>query len=333
MEYKDYYSILGVDRKASADDIKQAYRRLARKFHPDVSKEANAEEKFKNVKEAYEVLKDPEKRTAYDELGSNWKAGQEFRRPPNWGGGGQHFYTGNGQQFSEEDLGGFSDFFSNLFGGGRGGSRTQHRGFGGAQGFDDFGGFHQQQRGRDQHAKVNISLDDAYKGATKMIQMQVPEVDTSGQLQHKLRTLKINIPAGASEGQQLRLAGQAGPGIGGGPAGDLYLEINIDPHPLFSLQGRDVFLTLPVTPWEAALGADIKIPTLGGQVGLKLAAGSQSGQKLRLKGRGMPGKPHPGDQFAILQILTPPAHTNEQREIYEKMAQAMPFNPRKDWVV
>jgi curved DNA-binding protein len=322
MEYKDYYSVLGVDRKASQDDIKKAYRRLARKYHPDVSKESNAEEQFKNVQEAYEVLKDPEKRTAYDELGSNWKQGQEFRPPPGWDSQ-TRFYTSDAGGFSEEDLGGFSDFFSNLFG------RSQAR----SSGFDggNFEGF--RQRGTDQHAKVNITLEEVFYGTTKTIQLQVPERDPSGIVHHKLRTLKINIPAGAYQGQQLRLARQGAPGIGGGPAGDLYLEIDIQPHPLFTLKGRDVYLTLPVTPWEGALGADINIPTLAGPVGLKLPLNSQAGQKLRLRGRGMPGKPHPGDQYAIVQIHIPPAKTEADRQIYQKMAETMPFNPRKDWPI
>jgi curved DNA-binding protein len=328
MEYKDYYKILGVDRKASQDDIKQAYRRLARKFHPDVSKEKDAEEKFKNLQEAYEVLKDAEKRTAYDQLGSNWKSGQEFRTPPGWqgGGGGSRFYTGGagGQQFSEEDLSGFSDFFSNLFGGGGG---RRHGGFQ-REGYEEF-----KQRGSDQHAKVGITLEEAFQGTSRTFQLQVPEVDANGQMHSAVRTLKVAIPAGASQGQQLRLSGQGAPGFGGGPAGDLYLEIDIQPHALFSLQGHDVFITLPITPWEAALGADIKVPTLGGTVGMKLAPGSQAGQKLRLKGRGMPAKPHAGDQYAILQIQAPPAHTEEQKEVYQKMAQVLPFNPRKDWPI
>jgi curved DNA-binding protein len=320
MEYKDYYKILGVDRKADADAIKNAYRRLARKYHPDVSKEPNAEEQFKNVQEAYEVLKDKEKRAAYDELGSNWKAGQDFRPPPGWDGQRAHSQYGGagGQQFSEDDMGQFSDFFSNIFGS-QGGGRRSSRSF--------------KQRGSDQHAKIAVTLEDAYRGVSRTIQMQMPEVDAEGRMQQKLRTLKVTIPAGASEGQQLRLAGQGGPGAGGGPNGDLYLEIGIEPHRLFTLQGRDVYLTLPVTPWEAALGAEIKIPTLGGPVGLKLGPDSQSGQKLRLKGRGMPAKPTAGDQFAILQIQTPAPHTDEQKQIYKKMAETMPFNPRKDWVV
>lgn len=322
MEYKDYYQILSVDRKASADDIKQAYRRLARKYHPDVSKEANAEEQFKNVQEAYEVLKDPEKRTAYDQLGSNWKAGQEFRPPPGWEQGNTRFHTSQGGGFSEEDLGGFSDFFANIFGGSHGGFHQQRQGQG-------FGGF--KQRGADQHAKVAITLDEAYHGTNRTLQMQVPEVNAQGQVHHALKTIKVTIPAGATPGQQLRLAGQGAPGVGGAPAGDLYLIVDIQPHSLYTLKNHDIYLTLPVTPWEAALGADIKVPTLGGVVGMKLAAGSQSGQKLRLKGRGMPGKPHAGDQYVVLQIQTPPAQTDEQRQLYEKMATSMPFNPRLSW--
>lgn len=321
MEYKDYYAVLGVNKKASQDEIKQAYRRLARKYHPDVSKEANAEEHFKSVQEAYEVLKDPEKRSAYDQLGSNWKAGQEFRPPPNWQSQ-THFYNSGDGQFSEENLGGFSDFFSQLFGSGR------RRGFDS----DVFDGF--KQRGSDQRAKVQITLEDAFHGVTKTLQLQIPEVDAkTGTIQHKTRTIKVNIPTGVMQGQQLRLAGQGNPGVGGAPAGDLYFEIDIQPHPIFSLQGQDVYVTLPITPWEAALGTNIKTPTLGGAVGLKVAPGSQAGQKLRLKERGMPGRPHAGDQYVILKIETPPAQTEEQRQVYEKMAQLMPFNPRKDWPV
>lgn len=316
MEYKDYYAVLGVNRNATADEIKHAYRRLARKYHPDVSKEANAEEKFKNLQEAYEVLKDPEKRSAYDQLGSNWKSGQEFRPPPGWEGG-TRFYSSTGGDFTEGDLNGFSDFFSQLFGR----SGASRRG-----GFQDF-----QQKGGDQHAKITISLHDAFHGTSKMLQLQIPEMDAHGRMHQSMRTLKVNIPAGALTGQQLRLAQQGGQGIGGGPAGDLYLEIEIEPHPYFSLQGHDVYLTLPVTPWEAALGAEIKVPTLAGQVGLKLTAGIQAGQKLRLKGRGMPAKPNHGDQYVIVKVEVPQAKTAEQREFYQKMAQLMPFNPRENW--
>lgn len=319
MEYKDYYAVLGVEKKASPDDIKQAYRRLARKYHPDVSKEANAEDKFKSVQEAYEVLKDPEKRKAYDELGSNWRAGQDFRPPPGWDGfsrGQAHHHTTGG--FTESDMGGFSEFFSNLFGNARARSH----------GFDTH-----EQRGADQHAKVVITLEEAYHGTARSLQLQMPTVTPNGEMQTETKTLKVTIPAGAQEGQQLRLAKQGAPGIGGGSAGDLYLEITLQPHSLFSLHGRDIYLTVPVTPWEAALGAQIKVPTLGGAVDLKLKPGSNGGQKLRLKERGLPGKPHAGDQYVILQIDIPTPHTDEQKQIYEQMAQAMPFNPRQHWPI
>lgn len=323
MEYKDYYVVLGVDRKASPEDIKHAYRRLARKYHPDVSKEAHAEEKFKNLQEAYEVLKDPEKRSAYDQLGSNWKAGQDFRPPPGWGDSHSRFYTSEDLHgFSDESLGGFSDFFANLFGGGRDGFQ-QDRHHGHRHAF--------KQKGADQQAKINISLADAYNGVTKTLQLQIPEVDTSGHVQYKTRSLKINIPAGAQQGQLLRLAGQGQMGINGGPAGDIFLELNLEPHSFFTLDGKDVYLTLPVTPWEAALGAEIKVPTLGGYVGLKLAPETKAGQKLRLKGRGMPAKPLKGDQYVIVQIQVPPAKTEEDRQLYRKMAEMMPFNPRQNW--
>ena len=319
MEYKDYYTILGVNKHASADEIKHAYRRLARKYHPDVSKEPNAEEQFKNVQEAYEVLKDKEKRAAYDQLGSNWKAGQEFRPPPGWEGRTKFYTTRDEHDFAEQDFSGFSEFFSQLFG--------QRRGMSG----QGFGGF--QQRGQDQRAMLSISLEEAFHGATKTFQLQIPSIDASGQIQQNIRTIKVSIPAGTGQGQQLRLAHQGSPGMGNAQAGDLYLEIQILPHPFFSLQGHDIYLTLPVTPWEAALGAEIKVPTLAGSVGLKLAAGAHSGQKLRLKGRGMPAKPHAGDQYTIVQIDVPLATTAEQRQLYEKMSQLMPFNPRKSWSI
>lgn len=319
MEYKDYYKTLGVERTATPEQIKQSYRKLARKYHPDVSKEANAEEKFKNVQEAYEVLKDPKKREAYDQLGSNWQSGQEFRPPPHWQG------ASGFEGFSDENLGGFSDFFESIFGGGgprMRGAHGAHGGFrGGAQSFD--------RRGRDQHAKITISLEEAFKGGSKTVQLEMPEVDAMGNVQHKVRTLKITIPAGTVSGQQMRLAKQGLPGTGNGPAGDLYLEIDVQTHPYFTLQGRDVYLTLPLTPWEAALGTKVTAPTLGGPVELKINAGSQPGQKLRLKGRGLPGKPQAGDEYVLLQIVTPPAKTEADKALYEKMAKEMPFNPRQ----
>lgn len=316
MEYKDYYKILGIPRTASDDEIKRAYRKLARKYHPDVSKEPNAEEQFKAVQESYEVLKDKKKREAYDQLGSNWKNGQDFRPPPNW----QGFDFQGG--FEQEDMGNFSDFFANIFGGGA--ARGQQ------------GGFHRAQqrpfpqRGQDQHAKIVITLEEAFKGGSKNIHLQIPERDANGHMHYGAKTLKITIPAGTLPGQQLRLAKQGMSGTHGGPPGDLFLEIDIAPHRLFTLQGHDVYLTVPITPWEAALGTKVNIPTLGGPVDLKIAAGAQAGQKLRLKGRGLSAKAQMGDQYILLQIVTPPAKTDADKALYEKMAQEMPLNPRKD---
>lgn len=320
MEFKDYYSVLGLSRTATEDEIKRSYRKLARKYHPDVSKEPQAEERFKEIQEAYEVLKDPKKRGAYDQLGANWKNGQDFRPPPGWqsSGGFEDVFAGGGA----DDLGEFSDFFSMLFG-------RQARG--GASGFQhrhhqQFGGGFQQPQdpGQDQRAKIQITLEEAYEGGAKTIQLQVPVMDGHGRVQYGQRTLKVNIPKGIASGQQLRLAGQ------GANGGNLYLEIEVQPHRLFSLQGHDVYLTLPITPWEAALGTKIAVPTLGGKVELKLTPGSQGGQKLRLKNRGLPGKPQAGDQYVVLQIMTPPATTDPQRDFYQQMAKDLPFDPRKD---
>lgn len=313
MQYQDYYKIMGLERNATTDDIKKAYRKLARKFHPDVSKEKNAEEKFKELGEAYEVLKDPQKRAAYDQLGSNWKAGQDFRPPPGWqhaGGGG----GGMGGGFADA-----SDFFESLFGGG---------GFGGFGG----GGRRQARReysapGEDFHGKVQVNLEDAYRGATREIQLPMQEVDSQGRSHVVNRTLKVKIPAGVKPGQQIRLSGQGAAGVGSGKKGDLYLEIDIPKHHLYDLMGNDIYLTLPVTPWEAALGAKVAVPTLAGNVDLKIPAGSQGGQKMRLKGRGMPGAT-PGDQYVVLKIVNPPTTSEKAKELYEKMAQEMPFNPR-----
>jgi len=310
MKFKDYYQTMGVPRNASQDGIKRAYRKLARKYHPDVSKERDAEARFKEIGEAYEVLKDPEKRAAYDELGQNWKAGQDFTPPPNWDTGNFEFRT---HGFSSADADRFSDFFENLFGGGvfRTGRGAQGAGL----------------RGEDQHAKVQISLEEAYNGTTRALQVSTPESDQYGNVVRKPRSLQVKIPPGVAQGQQIRLAGQGGTGIGGGPAGDLYLEIDLLPHRLYQVEGKDIYLNLPLTPWEAALGATLTVPTLGGKVELKIPPGSQSGQKLRLKGRGLPGKT-PGDQYVVVQIVLPKANTESDRQIYQRMARAMPFNPR-----
>ncbi len=308
MEFKDYYQTMGVSHDASQDEIKRAYRRLARKYHPDVSKEADAEKRFKDMQEAYEVLKDPEKRKAYDSFGKDWKAGQEFRPPPDW----ERDFEFRGGGFTDEAA--YSDFFESLFGRSRAGP-----GSGSAQGF--------RMRGQDQQARVRIDLEDAFRGAVRSLTLSIPEMDGQGHLMNRSRTLNVKIPAGITEGQRIRLAGQGTPGMGGSPAGDLYLAIEFAPHRLFKADKRDIHLELPVTPWEVALGRKVAVPTLGGRVDLSIPAGSQSGSKLRLKGRGLPGKPA-GDQIVVLKIVTPAAETGEARAFYERMEQELPMSPR-----
>ncbi len=324
MEYKDYYKILGVERNASQDDIKRAYRKLARTYHPDVNKDASAEAKFKEAGEAYEVLKDPEKRAAYNELGANWKQGQDFRPPPNWDAGFE--FSGGGDN-AGADSAQFSDFFEGLFGrmrGGAGGGAA--RGFGGARG--GFSGTREfNAQGQDHHAKVVINLRDAYNGAKRSITLRMPEVDGTGHVAVKDRTLNVTIPKGVREGQHIRLTGQGAPGIGKGPAGDLYLEVAFAPDPMFRIEGKDVYLDLPIAPWEAALGASIKAPMPDTSVMLKVPPGSTKGRTMRLKGRGIPGSP-PGDFYAVLKIVTPPADTEKAKELYHQMELEIPFNPR-----
>ncbi|MBK1648322.1 DnaJ C-terminal domain-containing protein [Rhabdochromatium marinum] len=308
MEYKDYYKILGVPRDAKQDQIKSAYRKLARKYHPDVSKEPQAEQRFKEVNEANEVLKDPDKRAAYDALGSGWQAGQDFRPPPG-GPGGAGGFGGFQQDFSPEDIDQFSDFFASVFG--RGFRRE---------------GPQPRQRGMDQTTRIQISLEDAYQGATRQIRLDDPRRRLDGSVEPNSRTLNVRIPAGVTQGQQIRLAGQGSPG--GGGRGDLFLEIDFAPHPMFRAEGKDIYLTLPITPWEAALGATVPVPTLGGTVSLRIPAGSQSNQRLRLKGRGLPGKT-PGDAFVQFEIVTPPASDEPTREAYRQLAEHFgTFNPR-----
>ena len=310
MQFKDYYALLGVKRDASAEDIKKSYRRLARKYHPDVSKEENAEERFKEVQEAYEVLKDPEKRAAYDQLGSDYRPGQDFRPPPDWGSGFEFSGRGGGGGA------GFSDFFEQLFGGGSPFSRGR-------------GGAHFDLRGEDHHARIDLPLEQAYAGGTQTITLQHPEVGPDGRAQLRTRQLKVRIPSGVTDGQVIRLAGQGAPGMGRGGSGDLYLQVSLAPHRWFTVDGRDVTLTLPVAPWEAALGGTITVPTLGGPVELRVPANSRAGQKMRLKGRGLPGQP-PGDQYVILQVVLPPADTPAARELFERMRSELPFDPRAD---
>ena len=311
MDFKDYYKIMGVKRDATQDDIKRSYRKLARKYHPDVSKHSDAEARFKEVGEAYEVLKDPEKRAAYDQLGADWKAGQDFRPPPDWDAGFE--FSGGG--YTRADSAAYSDFFESLFG----------HGFGSAPRTGAQGGF--RARGEDHHAKVLIDLEDAYHGAAKTITLRSPELDAGGHVITREHSLNVKIPKGIRQGQKIRLSGQGAPGFGGGETGDLYLEIEFKPHTLYRVEGRDLYLDLPVAPWEAALGATIKTPTPAGPVDLKIPAGSSSERKLRLKGRGIPGNP-PGDIYVVAQITLPSADSDQARGLYRKMEQELAFNPR-----
>ncbi|MDO7596685.1 MAG: DnaJ domain-containing protein [Pseudomonadota bacterium] len=298
MEYKDYYQILGVARDVSKEDLKKAYRKLARKYHPDVSKETDAEAKFKELGEAYEVLKDPEKRAQYDQFGSNYKNGQSFTPPPGWGqqggrrGGG---FDGNSN---------FSSFFDSMFGGGGAGG-----------GRDNF-----YAKGEDVNAKITISLEDAFNGAKKTIRRPSGSTETG--------TLNVKIPAGITSGKKIRLSGQGRAGMGGS-AGDLLLEINIATHSHYRLDGSNVILDLPIAPWEAALGAKVTVPTLAGKINLTIPAGAKSGQKMRLKGRGLPGK-EVGDQIINLQIMTPVADSDKATKLYQQMAEELSFNPREE---
>ena len=309
MEFRDYYKIIGVQRDATQDEIKRAYRKLARKYHPDVSKEPDAEARFKELGEAYEVLKDPEKRVAYDQLGTDWKAGQEFRAPPDWDAGFE--FSGGG--FTGTDTSAFSDFFEALYGREAGPAQYRRTGFG--------------ARGEDHHAKILIDIEDACHGATRTITLHSAELDGQGHVRSRERTLNVRIPRGVKQGQHIRLAGQGSPGIGGSAAGDLYLELEFKPHSRYRVEGRDLYLDLPLAPWEAALGAKVKVPTPQGVVDLTISPGSATGSKLRLKGRGIPDNP-PGDLYAVLQIALPAADTSEARALYQKMQQQLAFNPR-----
>jgi len=312
MKFRDYYEILGVPRTATAEDIKKAYRRLARKYHPDVSKEADAEARFKEMKEAYSVLKDPEKRKAYDQFGEDWKTGQEFRPPPDWERYSDFKPDGMG---GAGDHRGFSDFFETLFGGGAG-QGSFRQGFGGSS------------KGEDINARITIPLEDAFHGATRQLTIEVPELDGQGRYTRRQRTLSVKIPKGIVSGQRIRLAAQGGPGFGeGGQPGDLYLQVDFQPHPVFETQERDVIVTLPITPAEAALGRTVQAPTLGGKVDLKIPPGSSSGKRLRLKGRGLPGSP-PGDQYVDLKIVLPGKIDSKAKALYEQLDEAETFNPR-----
>ena len=308
MQFKDYYQTLGVGRDATADELKKAFRKLARKYHPDVSKEADAEQRMREVNEAYAVLSDPEKRAAYDRLGRNYQPGQDFRPPPDWDAGFE--FSGG---FSPNEAAGFSDFFAELFG---------H--MGGTRGRRDF-----RARGNDHHAKVLLDLEDAFHGGTRQITLQVPQADAYGRVQLATRTLNVKIPRGVRAGQVIRLAGQGASGAGGGPAGDLLLEVQFRPHPRLAADGRDLRMTLPLAPWEAALGAVIPVELPQGSVKVRIPAGAQSGRQLRVRGHGLPGEP-PGDLLLDLKVVLPPATDARARELYETMARELAFDPRAD---
>ncbi|MCS6786395.1 MAG: DnaJ domain-containing protein [Thiobacillaceae bacterium] len=309
MRYQDYYKILGVPRDASQEDIRKAFRKLARKYHPDVSKEPDAEERMKQINEAYAVLSDPDKRAAYDRLGSSWEAGQEFQPPPGWDAGFEFTRKGYGP-FDAAD---FSDFFAELFG---------RRGRGGFTA----GGMRMQ--GEDQHARIELDIEDSFHGTTRRIALRLPQYDSQGRLQWVERNLNVKIPRGVHEGQIIRLAGQGAPGLGGGPPGDLLLEVHFKPHPKLRVEGRDLHMRLPIAPWEAALGAEIPLELPGGSVKVRIPAGTQSGRQLRVRGRGLPSEP-PGDLILQAQVVVPPADTPRAREIYETMARELNFDPRR----
>jgi curved DNA-binding protein len=295
---KDYYKIMGVTPNASEQEIKTAYRRLARKYHPDISKESNAEEQFKEMGEAYETLRDPKKRAEYDQSIKNREFYEQAQSNSNAQGKSSHSTSQNfnGSEFD-------SDFFESLFGHAR-----QQR---------------QPMTGQNYQGKIMVTLEEAFKGTIKSIQVPSSEPNTD-----KTQTLNVKIPAGVKSGQQIRLTGQGAPGIHGGPRGDIYLTVEVMKHHLFDIKDNDIYLTLPITPWEAALGTTIVVPTLSGKIDLKIPPGSQGGQKLRLKSRGLPGAT-PGNQYVLLKISTPPATSDEAKDLYKKMAEVMPFNPRE----
>lgn len=312
MKYKDYYQILGIPRSAAEDDVKNAYRKLARKFHPDVSKEPNAEERFKEIGEAYEVLKDKEKRAAYDRLGQ-YRPGEDFRPPPDWAEQFTHGFAGRGfgGGFTEEvDL---SDLFGDLFGARR--ARGRRAGF--------------ARPGQDYEAIVHLTLEEAARGTEVSLDLNVPEYDSEGMPRRAPKTIKVRIPKGVTDGQKLRVPGKGGPGINGGPPGALYLDIKLRPHPLFQPSGHDLYLEVPITPWEATLGTSVEVPTLEGKVRLKISPGARAGQKLRLSGKGL-SKPNGGhgDLYAVLQVVTPSTLTPRERALYEELGQISTFNPR-----
>jgi len=338
VKYHDYYKTLGVSRTASQDEIKRAYRKLAREYHPDVNKDPKAEEKFREVSEAYEVLGDEDKRKKYDRLGANWKSGQDFTPPSGWEGfGGFGGAAGKGRttRINFEDLqggGGFSDFFESIFGGGGG--------FGGMGGMGGAGAGRGQTRtapraraGETVEGALTISLEDAYHGATRSVSLQTASPSAGGQVERSTKSIDVRIPPGTTDGSTIRLKGQGGPGVAGGPAGDVLLRITIAPSPRFRLDDHNLITTVPLAPWEAALGARVDVPTMEGDVTLTIPAGSQSGQRLRLRGKGLPkrgDKKERGDLFAELKIVVPKTLTETEQALYERLRDESEFRPRPE---
>jgi curved DNA-binding protein len=346
VKYQDYYEVLGASRNATQEEIQKAYRKLARKYHPDINKNRDAEEQFKRIGEAYEVLKDPDKRKRYDMLGENWKAGQEFTPPPGWeffrssnersGFGGNGFSTfdfgdigrsGYGKTgFGQSGFGasGFSDFFDMLFGG-LGGQWGQAQGQSGEW----------SQRGQDQEAEITISLEDSYFGAKKTITLETSVMDVQGAVRRSVKNIEVTIPKGITDGKRLRLPGKGNAGAGSGQSGDLYLRIRIATHSLFRAKGQDLEVDISVAPWEAALGAKLEVQTLDGPVAVTLPAGIQSGQKMRLRGKGLPAKVSSaknskhGDLYAVVKIVVPKKLDQKERKLFEELARISPFQPRK----
>jgi curved DNA-binding protein len=323
VKYKDYYEILGISRDASRDEIQRAYRKLARKFHPDLNKEAGSEEKFKEINEAYEVLKDPAKREKYDQFGSNWEQGDNFQPPPGWQ---YRSDFGQGQQgpgetfFWSSDGGEYSDFFEALFGG-----RFQEN-FKGATGDRPFS---INRRGSDHEAVLRISLEEAFRGGTKTITIQSAGPGIDGTPSSREKSYDVKIPPGIMPGKKIRLSGQGGKGSGSGESGDLYLKVEIEPHPRFRLEGYDLYTELAITPWEAALGAQIDVPTLDETVTLKVPPGTQSGQKLRLRAKGMrKPKGGRGDLYVVIKIKVPKKLSKKERQLFKELSKVSSFNPR-----
>lgn len=306
MEFKDYYKALGVTKNASADDIKKAFRKAARKYHPDINSGAEADAKFKEVNEAYEVLKDPERRAAYDQLGQEPRQGQgRYQPPPGWDSGFA-FSDSGGPQTDDT----FSDFFETLFRRGHGPTASRRAG-----------------PAADSHGRIEIAIEDAYRGADRKLTLRSPMVGPNGAVTLKERIISVRVPKGIAQGQHIRLTGQGSPGFDGAPAGDLFLEVTFAAHPVYRPDGKDLYMDLPITPWEAALGSHVVMPTPDGQVDLRIPKNARSGQKMRLKGKGLPGTPA-GDIYATLKIVNPKVETTEARAFFEQMAKEMPFDPR-----